>query len=589
MNRISCIRCSFFVYAILGLFFNSFLMAKEKGKQHKNRADYVIVGVGTAGGLMAKTLSDDKKTSVIALHSGQDLTEKPLIKYSRNAAVTVPLGLLSGPLPDLSSLDLPPNVVQFFNEINQLGQIAVSSLYQGQNSTPQTNADDRELLVLRAIPEGGASSINAGAWCRGTNQLFSQWEAITGSPEWSVDKILSTYKKLEHYHGKTNDPQARGFHGPLSIHQVEHPSMISNTFTQALINSTGFPFVLDYNDPNTPIGISTQLQLTQRGSEGKYRVSSATAFLNEDVIKPNGQGVHDRKLQVLFNSFALRTIWQGNTAIGVEYVQNGKNKKVYANKGVIVCAGIRSSAFLMHSGVGPSGVLGPLGIPVIFDNPNVGLGLADQPSNIMLFSSNPADTPTHPNTIFSNISWLPDPSPGADPISRQLRIATVGIIPGLTLAILDLCQPQSRGSITIVSADPLVPPSVDLGILSNPNDLSLFVSGFTTYIKDLNAAIQQIDPLYKLIFPDPEILDSPTLVSDFVKGNVSSNQHFQSHCRMALFSNGGVVDSTGRVYGVNNLFVADDSTVPQCMDGSPMATAYLMAARIAELLGYPLK
>ena len=103
-------------------------------------------------------------------------------------------------------------------------------------------------------------------------------------------------------------------------------------------------------------------------------------------------------------------------------------------------------------------------------------------------------------------------------------------------------------------------------------------------MKGINQALQAIDPLYQLIFPSPAILDDPVAVANYCQAIVGCNQHFQSHCRMAPFSQGGVVDSTGRVYGVNNLFVADDSVVPLCMDGSPMASAYLIAANIADML-----
>ncbi|MES2121272.1 MAG: GMC family oxidoreductase N-terminal domain-containing protein, partial [Chlamydiota bacterium] len=228
-----------------------------------------------------------------------------------------------------------------------------------------------------SLPEGGGSSVNAGAWCRGTNQLFSQWETIAG-PEWSVNRILKIYKQLEDYSGKTNNKKARGENGPLGVIQ-NRKTPIAEVFTQAVIDATGFPFVLDYNDPNTPIGASPQIQLTRRGDQGFYRISSTTAFLNEHVVNSHGKGTHGRKLQIHLDSTALRVIWNGNTAIGVSYLKNGKVKNVYAKKGVIVCAGLGSSPFLMHSGVGPAGVLTSLGIPVIYDNPNVGQGLADQP------------------------------------------------------------------------------------------------------------------------------------------------------------------------------------------------------------------
>lgn len=532
-----------FIFFLLILLTKSFLEALV--------ADYVIVGVGTAGGLLAKRLTDDKSTSVVALHIGENLTNDPLIKLSEGALITVPLALIGPPL------------------------------YQNGLTIPQIEANDRELLWALALPEGGASSINAGAYCRGTDELYAQWEAIAG-PLWSVPRISKIYKKLEKYKGSTNNPAARGHYGPIHVRQVSYPGAISLKFSQAQINATGFPIVLDYNDPLTPIGVSPQLQYTQKGYHGRLRVSSATAFLNKKVMTSDGFGVKGRKLRVLFESIGLRTIWNGNTAVGVEYLRKGKIEAVFAKKGVIVCCGLKSSPFLLHSGIGPQALLDSLGIPVIFDNPNVGQGLADQPGIRMIFSANPNDTPSSFKGLFAQISWFP--APGGDPNKRELRLAIASPIPGFALASLDLCQPRSRGSVTIDSANPLAAPVINLGSLTNSEDLTLFQLGLQVYIKNINEVLQVIDPSYRLIYPDPSILDDPSLVQDFIRENVSCNEHFQSHCLMAPLDQGGVVDSTGHVYGVNNLIVADNAIVPLCMDGSPMASAYLIAENIAQLL-----
>ncbi len=568
----------------------------------KEKADYIVVGVGTAGATISKLLSDDPNTSVIAIHSGKNLTQNPDIKYTRNVAFNL--------------------ISVFFG----------SPFFQLGFSPPQPNIDDREPFWTFGLPEGGTSSINAGAWALGTDQVYSQWEPIAG-PEWSTTQISSIYKSLENYNGSTSNPAARGFGGPINVRQIPFPTPFSIKFTQAVAAATGTPIVLDYNDPNTPIGVTPQLQYTQSGLDGKYRVSSATAFLNDSVVTPDGNGVGNRKLKIKFKSTALRTIWKGNKAVGVEYFNNGKIKKTYANKGVIVCGGLYSSAFLMHSGVGPKETLLPLGIDVKYDNPNVGNALADQDLLIIAFAANPNDTPissgnsknfsgkitldildpTFPfnffdvpsnlkykdqllsvffgasefpeNSIFSQIAWLP--APGGDPTVRQARLTTINPIPGLALGLVDLVQPLSRGRITINSFNPFDPPVVDSGIFSNPADLALYIQVFQTYIKNINATLHAMDPSYELIFPPLEILNDVDLLTAFIKEAVGSNQCWQSHCRMAPLNQGGVVDSIGRVYGVENLYVADDSIVPVAMDGTPMATAYLIAANIARLLQAP--
>lgn len=559
------------------------------------KADYIVVGVGTAGATIAKLLSDDKKTSVIALHNGKNLTNDPDIKYTQNTLFTVVSAMFGSPF------------------------------YQTGFSIPQTNDDDRELFWALAVPEGGASSINAGAWARGTDQVYSQWEAVAG-PEWSTSRILDIYKGLEKYSGTTPNPAARGFHGPLNIRQNPAPTRVMFKFAQAISAATGVPIIIDYNDPATPLGASPQMQYTQKGSNGQFRVSSATAFLNKGVVNSDGKGVDGRKLTVKFKSPALRTIWKGNKAIGVEYFNKGKIHKVYAKKGVIVCAGLYSSAFLMHSGVGSKKELKRLGIKVKYDNPHVGQSLADQVLSVVAFSSNPEDTPVSTktgcsgklpvsviasqiekipfadpkekdlllnaifcsdfafpaNSIFGQIANLP--APGGDPSVRKVRLTTTNPVPGVTFALFDLVQPESRGRITLSSFNPFIPPVIDNGIFSNPADLTLYVQAYQIYLKNISNALNAIDPAYKLIYPPLELLDDTELLTTFIKEAAMSNQCWQSHCRMAPLDQGGVVDSSGKVYGLENLFVADDSIVPIGMDGTPMASAYLIAANIARLL-----
>jgi choline dehydrogenase-like flavoprotein len=518
------------------------------------RADYVVIGVGTAGATVTKLLSDDKKSSVIALHSGANLTQDPLLEFSAFAPLVVVSALFNAPY------------------------------YETGNTIPQPNADNRKLFWVLALPEGGASQINAGAYCRQTNVTNAQWEAIAGK-NWSIKRIEKLYKQLETFSGKTTNPQVHGYHGPISVRQPQNPTNVSKKFSQAIMQATGLPFVLDYNNPDTPLGASTQLQYTQSAPDGTFRISSAVAFLNDQVMTPDGFGVNGRKLRVHFNSTALKILWKGNTAIGVEYMQNGKTKRVFANKKIIISAGLFSSALLMHSGVGPQKLLQSLKIPVIFDNPNVGQGLADHNIIQLVFSSNPDDTPVpavDPSNYLNNIAWLPDPL--GDQSVRAASFFTINPIPGIALGVLTLSPTQSRGSITINSTDSLQPPVIDLGVLSNQQDLVTYQNLLMITIKNMATALQQIDPSYQLLYPDPSILSDPVAVTDFIRANVISSESFQRHCRMAPLNQGGVVDSSGNVRGVEGLVVADDSILPVCIDGTPMATAYLIGANIASLI-----
>ena len=219
-------------------------------------------------------------------------------------------------------------------------------------------------------------------------------------------------------------------------------------------------------------------------------------------------------------------------------------------------------------------------IPLVFDNPNVGQDLADQPHVLLVYSSNPQDTPSNNhNSIFNQIAWLPDPI--GNPSVRQFRFSSVTPFPGLTAVLFDLVQPQSRGTVSINSKNPLDPPVVNPGLLTNADDLDLYVRGFQTYIQGIDAVLPAG---YQLLFPDPSILSNPDLLRAFIREEIGPTQHWQSHCRMAPLNQGGVVNSSGRVHGVKHLYVADDSISPVNMDGSPMASAFLIGANIARIL-----
>lgn len=536
-------------------------ISKAIRKKYCN-SDYIVVGVGTAGAAVCNQLTNDNETSVLAIHSGENLTQNRLIKFSAFAPLVVASALVG------------------------------SSFFETGDSVPQPNADDRELLWAIGLPEGGASSINAMAYVRGTNRNFAQWEALAG-PNWAVDRMLGIYKELEDYKGQTPNPEFRGFNGPLEVRQVTQPTALSLKFTQAIINAAvpaGVPTfpnsnVVDYNDPLTPIGASSQLQYTQTGPGGIFRESSANAFLNESVITPDGFGVNGRKLRVLFEATGLKVLWSGNTAIGVEYIQDGEIQQAFASKGVIVTAGLNSSSFILHSGVGPRALLESLNIPVIADNPLVGQGLVDQYFVPILFSTNVADTPfppIDPNSVFSQIAWLPDPI--GIPTERSFHFATANPFPGVALTLFSLCNTKSTGSVTINSADPLDPIVVNLGLFNNPEDLSLFQRGLQDWVANIVTQLQIIDPAYQLVFPDTAVLADPILSAEFIKAFVSSNQCFQSQCRIAQTMANGVADPNGKVFGTKKLYVADASAAPFNLDATPMAPAYLIGTNIAKLL-----
>lgn len=548
--------------------------------------DYLIIGAGTAGSVLARKLSDDHNTSVVAFHNGPNLNQDPLITLSSNSIIAVLNALIGAPLYALGV------------------------------TTPQPDADNRTFSWVYAPPFGGASSVNASGYARGTTQVYAQWEAING-PNWSTTRILSTFKELENYTGLTITPNARGDNGLLPVTQQPTVARMSlNAFLPALQAALpGIPIVVDYNDPSVSNCIDPRPQYTQTGANSGLRASSTFAFLNNTVIDNSGNGVNGRQLRVIFNATANNIIWQGNTAVGVTYYENGILKKMYAAKGVIVTAGIKSSSVLMRSGIGPASLLNSLDIPVVYDNPNVGQNLKDQFHVLFIYQTNPADSPSDPllliatsivnaladttvgqqllfyignsvaaqNSLFFQTAWMPLVGGSAtDP--RAFRFLAINPIPGYAVVLFDLLQPESSGSIVINSANPFVESTMNLGIFTNSDDLTNLFNALKVYIKDFTDQLSLIDPQYQMVYPDPAILTDDTQLRDFILSTVGTDMHFQGHCKMAPLNQGGVVDSTGHVYGTQNLIVADDSIVPVAMDGAPMASAYMIADNIANLI-----
>lgn len=347
--------------------------------------------------------------------------------------------------------------------------------------------------------------------------------------------------------------------------------------------ATGLRRILDYNDPRTPLGPFSRWQLYQK-TNGQ-RESSSTAFLSSDIMNRNGFGINGRKLRVLYKSTALRILFNGKSAIGVEFLKEGNREKAFARKKVIVSAGINSAQLLMLSGVGPSNDLRKLGIPVVFNNPNVGEFLTNHTLNTATFTVNQRDIPelqNDPFSLYTGGAFLPNP---LNVGNRRRGVQLVGFIAegNLIIAILFL-QPKSRGSIKLQNNDPLKIVLADEGFLANNNDLEAIKAIYKTYIKNISEKLSRIDPSYQLVNPTLETINNDEELENFIKENFGHNHHQQSSLRMAPINRGGVVDRFGNVHGVNNLIVADAQIIPFTVDGNTSAAAFLIGYTIAKHL-----
>ena len=544
-------------------------------------ADIIVVGGGAAGCILMNKLSENGLFSVLGIEGGKNLTSDPAIE-----AVGLPAFLLAG-----------TGKAEYF--------------WPGWNQTlPMPGLNGRTSDWTTGMLLGGGSSINGLYYGRGSNAVYSRWEGVSGSSNWSLDNILETFKALENYQGLTITPDARGVNGPVNILQTPTLSEITS---QVLLPASqaafpGIPTVADYNDPSVENCIDPRSQWFIDPT-GTKRVSSATAYLNSTVMTQEGQGVNGHKLFMLFDSVAVRIIFDKHgRAKKVRYMKDGQLFEARARKAVVLASGINSSKLLQLSGIGPSQALKNAGIKPVFINENVGKHLQNHPLIFITMLADPALSgipPGAPYAFTINNVYLPAVGGSAsDPRMLQILFeyipATAQTPPLLTVGF-DLLNPVSEGSVTIQSDNSFQIAAADDAFYQNPVDLANMKNAVSVYIR---ALLDQLTILYPFpsIYFRPILTDPINLViisgySDeeverYVKNNSNLSldiHHFVSHCKMAPLNAGGVVDGNTRVYGTKNVYVADNSICPVIPDINTTAPAMMIGLRTSEILKRVLK
>jgi choline dehydrogenase len=542
------------IAATVHLFGNSLEPYRCKMSGNELEADIIVVGGGAAGCILMNKLSEHGHFSVIGMEGGLNLTNNPDIE-----AVGLPAFLLAG-----------TGKSKYF--------------WPGWNQTlPMPGLNGRSSDWTTGMLLGGGSSINGLYYGRGTNAMYSQWEEISGSSNWSLDNILETFHELENYQGLTITPGARGDRGNVNI--LETPT-VSQITSQVLLPASqaafpGIPTVADYNDPSVSNCIDPRAQWFINPT-GTKRVSSATAFLNSSVMTPEGQGVNGHKLFMVFDAVAVKILFDKHgRAKKVVYMKNGQLHVARARKAVVLSSGINSSKLLQLSGIGPEEALKKAGIKPVFINENVGKHLQNHPLIFITMLADPALSgipPGAPYAFTINNVYLPVVGGSAsDPRMLQILfefIPATADTPPLVVVGFDLLNPVSEGSVTIQSDNTLQIAAADDAFYQDPIDLENMKGAVSVYIR---ALLDQLSLLYP--FPSPyfkPILSDPintvilsgyndAVVEQYVKNNSNLSldiHHFVSHCKMAPLEAGGVVDGDTLVYGTKNVYVVDNSICP---------------------------
>lgn len=576
--EIKCITLAL-VIASVNLFGNQPVNIADKGKCLE--ADIIVLGGGAAGCVLMNQLSKNGHFSVLGIEAGPNVTSDPAIE-----AVGLP------------ALLLPATA-------------AYKYYWSGWRQTmPQPMLNGRVGGDwITGMMLGGGSSVNGLYYGRGSNALYSQWEEISGSSNWSLNNILKTFTALENYQGLTVPPIARGVSGLVNILQTPTVSQMTADILLPTSQAAfpGIPTVVDYNAPSIENCLDTRTQWLI-DSTGTKRVSSATAFLNSKVMTPEGHGVNGHKLHVIFDAVVNKIIFnKRGRAKKVRYIKDGQLLEARARKAVVISSGINSSKILQLSGIGPKQILKKAGIKPVFINENVGKHLKNHPLISITLLANPSDNgiPSGAPYAFTiHNAYLPVVGGSAnDPRMLQILFEYVpaGDLTPVPLLILgfELLNPQSEGSVNIQSDNPFQIAAVSDGVYQNPVDLENMKSAIKVYIRNLLeqlALVSPVQPYYKPILQDPinEVILSgydDAVVEAYVKNNTNLGadaRHFACHCKMAPLKAGGVVDGNSRVYGTKNCFVLDNSICPEIPDINTTASAMMIGLRGSKILKHTL-
>jgi len=524
--------------------------------------DYVIVGAGSAGCVLASRLSENPDSRVLLLEAG--------------------------PPDTADEIHIPAAISHLF-------QSAYDWNYQ---TVPQDRAGGREIYWPRGRVLGGSSSINAMIYMRGNRNDFDSWRDDYGCAGWGFTDLMPYFLRAE-----ANSRGASAYHGaagPLSVQDLKFKSGLTRDFVAAARNY-GLPANDDFNGPEQD-GVG-YYQVTQKGGR---RWSSADAYLHPAAGRAN--------LTVHTDALVTGIEIEGGKATGVRYLRRGVEEFARAEAEIILSAGaIGSPQLLMLSGVGPADHLHEHNIAVLAENPGVGGNLSDHPVVTAMWSApkvrglwekesarnltrwqllhsgpmttNVAEaggfTRTDPALAAPDIQWVALPVPFvagglADPAIRALSV------------LITLVSVGSRGRIRLRSADPRHKPLIDPSYLSDIDDLDPLVRAVGT-AREIAATRPLSSRLQDELAPGPDV-QSDADVRDWIRGNLTTLYHPVGTCamggdsRVAASKLASVVDTELRVRGVERLRVVDASVMPTVPRGNTNAPTIAIAERAADLI-----
>lgn len=499
----------------------------------QNEFDYVIVGAGSSGCVLANRLSADAGVRVLLLEAG-------------------------GP-PDGD-----PAVATPGKWVSLIG----SRFDWGYSTEPEPGMQNRRITFPRGRAVGGSSAINAMTFIRGHQFCFDRWERA-GNIGWGYDALLPLFKMSERH--EMGETPYRGAAGPLAVSLCTDPHAGHKAFLAAAAQH-GFKVDArqDFNIAG-PINVAGYYQKTIL--DGK-RHSVADAFLTPALSRPN--------VELRSQCHATKLIVERGKVVGVEYLRNGKPEQARAAREVVLSGGvIDTPKLLMLSGIGPADRLKAHGIAVIADVPGVGKNFQD---HLKLSIRWAGKTELPGSTVTAGMFTRSDPSKWGDPPDLQFYVGRGTETPDKFVTItVSLVWPQSRGDVRLRSADPLAAPIIRANYLQEQADVNALVRG--VHLARWFGEADAYAPL-----KGDEILPGAAVKSDaeiaaFVGRGSDTIYHGSGTCKMGPATDTmAVVDPSLRVRGVEGLRVADGSIMPEVVNAPTNAACVMIGEKAAALI-----
>ena len=537
-------------------------MAKRTA--YSNEADYVVVGSGSAGAVVASRLAQSG-ASVILLEAGKS-DEQFLVKKP---------GMI-GPMHS------EPKVKK--------------TVDWGFYTTPQKHALDRRIPQTRGKVVGGSSSVNGMVYVRGNRANYDAW-AAEGNTGWSADETNAAFKRFEDFEDGENE--YRGAGGPIKVGRNPMPKEPTLQFIQATADTLGVKVLDDYNAASQE-GVGRM----QQNAVGGLRYSASRGFIHN---------AHVPTLELQTEVHAAKVVLEGNRAVGVEVIdKDGGRRVVRAGKEVIVSGGVFGSPqLLMLSGIGPAEHLRQHGIDVVADLP-VGDNLHDHlfvpltfevptainRGNAFYFAKGLVKEVTRggsflANSVFETLAFVrtslatdvPDlqihvlpwsyPSPNQDAPVRHK------VYPKPSVTVLStLIYPKSRGTLRLASSDPTAAPLIDFNYLAEPDDIEVLAEG-AEMVREIMAAAAFGGAVKREVHPGPDI--AGRTLREEVRNRATTVYHGVGSCRMGI-DDRAVVNPDLTVRGIEGLRVVDASIMPSITGGNTNAPSYMIGERASDFI-----